>query len=75
MASPYGELLERLRQAAVFSSVSELLSWDQETMMPGKAGRFRAEEHAALSTLAHERATDPRIGDLLDQCEADSNLT
>lgn len=74
MSARYTELSELLRRAAVFGSIAETLAWDQETMMPPKAGPFRAEELSAISALAHERATDPRIGELLAECEADSSL-
>lgn len=74
MADHYTELLKLLREAATLSSMAELLGWDQETMMPEKAGTYRAEELAMISKLAHQRATDPRIGDLLAACEADGAL-
>ena len=59
MTARYTDLLGRLRKVATFSSVAELLAWDQETMMPPRAARFRAEELAAITALAHERAIDP----------------
>ncbi len=75
MPARYADLLSQLREVAVFGSMAELLAWDQETMMPARAGGFRAEELAAISELTHERATDPRIGELLAECEADAALT
>jgi len=74
MSRVYEELLDRMRQVATLNSVANLLSWDQETMMPQKAGDFRAEALATIGRLAHERATDPRIGELLSECEADAAL-
>jgi carboxypeptidase Taq len=44
-------------------------------MMPAAAAPARAEELALLGRLAHERLTDPRIGELLAACEADRKLT
>jgi carboxypeptidase Taq len=72
--SAYDELRRRLREAQTLISINELLAWDQETMMPPKAATFRAEEKALLAKLAHERVTDPRIGDLLAECETDDDL-
>jgi carboxypeptidase Taq len=72
--SAYDELRERLREAQTLVSVVELLGWDQETLMPRKAARFRAQEKALLSTLAHRRATLPRLGELLAECEDDDDL-
>ncbi len=74
MSEVYTELLDRMRQVATLNSVANLLSWDQETMMPPKAGEFRAEALAAIGRLAHQQATDPRVGELLSQCEADATL-
>jgi len=72
---PYRELRTRLREAGVLGSVGSLLSWDQETMMPAGAAEFRAEELAMVARLAHERRIDPRVGELLEACEADPELT
>lgn len=71
----YTELAKALREAATLASVAGTLSWDQETMMPPAAAPFRAEQLAAVSALAHERAAAPRIGELLAVCEADRELT
>ena len=75
MSKAYDELRQRMREAATLYSVASLLGWDQETMMPPKAGGFRAEELALITRLAHERSTDPRIEELLAQCETDDELT
>ena len=72
--SAYDELGKRLREAQTLKTVAELLGWDQETLMPRKAAGFRAEEHALLSRLAHERATHPRLGELLVACASDDDL-
>jgi carboxypeptidase Taq len=72
--STYDELTQRLREAQTLVSIAELLGWDQETMMPRKAASFRAEEQALVSTLVHERATHPVLGDLLAKCETDDDL-
>ena len=74
MSQSYAELLERMRHVATLGSVANLLSWDQETMMPPRAGEFRAEALATVGRLAHERATDPRMGELLQACETDRGL-
>jgi len=70
----YERLKERLYKVQTLISIAELLGWDQETVMPRKAVSFRAEEQALLSTLVHERATAPELGDLLGQCETDDAL-
>lgn len=74
MPAAYDELRGLLKERATLSSVVALLGWDQETMMPRKAAPFRAQEISMLGTLAHRKATDPRVGELLAACEADPQL-
>src|SRR6476469_9561063 len=45
--------------------VSELLEWDQETMMPSKAVPFRAAQLGTLKGVLYERLTSPRVAELL----------
>jgi len=73
-SAAYDELASLLRTAATLTSIRATLSWDQETVMPPRGGSFRAEEIALVSTLEHERLTDPRIGELLAACESDRGL-
>ncbi|MFC3529774.1 carboxypeptidase M32 [Paracoccus mangrovi] len=65
--SAFDELFAFQRQTEALSSVSERLGWDQETVMPRGATEQRAEEMAAMESVLHERRTDPRIGEWLDQ--------
>lgn len=67
----YENLLTRYRDIAVLSSVGATLGWDQETYLPKAGVPFRAEQLASLSSLAHERATSPEIGDALSAADAD----
>ncbi len=70
----YRELMIHLREAATLASVAELLGWDQETTMPAAASGFRAEELALISRLTHQRATSPRLGELLGRCESEPTI-
>ncbi|MCB9838384.1 MAG: carboxypeptidase M32 [Phycisphaeraceae bacterium] len=70
----YDELKSLLRESATLGSVGSLLNWDQETQMPPKGGAFRGEQASLIARLAHERLTDPRVGELLGACEADPEL-
>ncbi|HXV76408.1 MAG TPA: hypothetical protein VD788_08810, partial [Candidatus Polarisedimenticolaceae bacterium] len=74
MSAPYTELIDRLREVAALNSAASLLNWDQETMMPERAGASRAEELALLARLAHERATDDRVGEWIERCREDDVL-
>ena len=72
--SAYVELCRELRRTATLAALVEQLSWDQETMMPPAGASFRAEQTALVARLAHQRFTAPRIGELLDACEADETV-
>ena len=70
----YAELVKLKREQATLGSVSALVGWDQETYMPAGGADFRAEQSAVLAKLVHERATSPRVGELLDACAQDRAL-
>lgn len=70
----YAELRTRLREVANLAASSALLSWDQETYMPPAGAAARAEQLALMASLAHERRTHPRVGELIAACEQDASL-
>ncbi|MEL6503647.1 MAG: carboxypeptidase M32 [Pseudomonadota bacterium] len=65
----YDAFAAHMRQLTALSQAAGVLSWDQEVMMPPKGAAGRAEQMAALSTVMHEKITDPRMGDWLDALE------
>ncbi len=65
----YESLQERSREIAGYNSIASLLSWDQETYMPSKAGAYRAEQLGQLAGLAHRLGTADEIGGWLASCE------
>ena len=69
MESDYDAVMKLVREVHVLGSVEELLAWDQETYMPPKGVHARAEQHAAVATVRHERQTQPRIGELLENLD------
>ena len=72
--SAYDELLERLRDIDLIGQIGGLVSWDQEVLMPPKAAGLRAEQLAWISKTGHQRLTNPRIGELLDELEVTDSL-
>src|SRR5262249_19413292 len=48
---------------------SSLLGWDEQTYMPRGGAEHRGNQMALLAGLHHEKATDPRIGALLEALE------
>lgn len=65
----YDELVTRAREAWLLGTCSALLSWDEHTYMPKGGVEHRGRQLALLAGLAHERATDPRLGELLTRLE------
>ena len=74
MSNAYEELIARVRETATLGSTASLLSWDQETQMPPGGVQHRAKQMAQIASLAHSWATDPKVGDLIGECEADADL-
>lgn len=71
----YTDLIALQREAGVLSSIGALVSWDQETYMPPAGARARAEQTSTLAGIIHQRRTDDQIGELLETCEGDKDLT
>ena len=65
----YDEFLRRAREEALLDSCQALLGWDELTYMPPGGVAARANQLAYLAGLHHEKATDPRIGELLAAVE------
>ena len=63
-----------MRKLADIRAALALMQWDQETYMPVKGADFRARQVATLSELAHEMATDDKLGVLLENLENASGL-
>jgi carboxypeptidase Taq len=61
----YDELIRRVREDALLDSCASLLEWDEETHMPAGGAEHRGQQMALLAGLSHERATQPRISELL----------
>jgi carboxypeptidase Taq len=65
----YAWLVEHSRETSALAGIAELLSWDQQTMLPPRGQAGRADQLAALARLLHQRATDPAFGARLAQAE------
>jgi carboxypeptidase Taq len=68
----YDELIHRSRELATLASCSSVLGWDEQTYMPLGGAGHRGSQMALLAGLHHERATVPRMGDLLATVEESS---
>jgi carboxypeptidase Taq len=56
------------------ASCGTLLEWDEDTYMPPGGVEHRGNQLALLAGLHHQKATDPRLGELLTELEG-SQLT
>ena len=66
-AGRFDELLLRLGTVSDLQRASMLAVWDEETKMPPLGAPARAEQRATLARLAHELATAPELGELLEE--------
>ena len=71
----YAQLIDHTTQASLLGSTGSILGWDQETLMPPKGLAHRTRQLAQLAKLTHQMNVDQRVGDWLDACEADGELT
>ena len=62
-----GELRRRLATVSDLQAALAVLEWDQQTYMPPGAVDRRADQMATLARIAHEHATAPELGDLLER--------
>jgi len=65
----YKELVKRSEEVQLIGSCASVLHWDEQTYMPQAGSEYRAEQSAYLAGLAHKKAVDPKIGELLDILE------
>ena len=65
----FDALRARMHELKDLGGVLGLLSWDQETYLPAKAGAARAAQLATLQGLYHQRLVAPEVGEWLAQAE------
>jgi carboxypeptidase Taq len=70
----YDELITKSREESLLGSCTSLLGWDEQTHMPRGGVEHRGNQMALLAGLHHEKATDPRIGELLETLEVSGEL-
>ncbi len=66
------ELKALLREVSDLNAAAAVLHWDQTTYMPPGGAEARARQLATLAKIAHEKATAPRLGQLLDEVSPDN---
>lgn len=63
----YAKLCGHVREASQLGAIEALLGWDERCMMPAAGAEQRADQITLLSGIIHDRLTDPRIGEWLNQ--------
>ncbi len=61
----YNKLTSLIEETLLIGTIQNILNWDFETYMPPKGVEQRAKQFAYLAKVAHEKTTDPIIGNLL----------
>ncbi len=64
-----GQLRAHLIEIDDLTSAGNVLGWDQATYMPIQGAGARSRQVAVLGRLAHQRATDPALGRMLDSLQ------
>ena len=67
MKDRYEELTKKLAEIHDVHMARSILSWDQHTKMPPKAGAIRAEQLGTLDRVSHELFISDEIGGLLEE--------
>ncbi len=62
----YIELKRRLQEINDIEAASAVLDWDQATYMPSGGSVARGRQIGTLKKIAHEKFTDPAMGQLLE---------
>lgn len=70
--SAYDELESRNREITRLKEIQAIASWDEACMMPSGSGAGRGQALSTLTTLIHERLSDPAIGELLNRVRGES---
>jgi len=67
MQEKFQELETRLREIGDLNAIGSVLGWDQSTQMPPGGAPARARQMSTLRRIAHQKATDPVLGQLLEE--------
>jgi carboxypeptidase Taq len=70
----YTALLDEIKRYNAVESATEMLSWDQQVMMPEGGTPARSTQLSTLSSISHELLVDEDIGRYLEELD-DASLT
>ncbi len=67
MSEKLDQLKEIVGEVADLNAAMSLLGWDQQTYMPERGNDARGQHLATLGKIAHQKATAPKVGELLGE--------
>ncbi len=70
----YDAFLDEVRRIANVEQAGQVLSWDQQVMMPEGGTPARSKQLSTLSTLSHDLLTSDEMGAYLDAFDGDADL-
>lgn len=62
----YGKFTEYLRETKNLESISDLLTWDMEVIMPSGASAARGNQAKAQAGIVHDKLTDLKYGEMIE---------
>lgn len=68
----YKKLYDHMKETSVLGSCAGVLGWDERTYMPRGGSSHRGDQLALLAGIIHSRMTDPDVGRLLEDAEANA---
>ncbi|MBV9716162.1 MAG: carboxypeptidase M32 [Solirubrobacterales bacterium] len=71
MSTAIEQLHERMAELSDLGHASQLLAWDQQTMMPRRGAPSRAESLATLERISHDMFTSAKTGRLIERAAAE----
>src|SRR5437588_9253408 len=69
MAEPFEQLRERMAALSDLRNVSQLLDWDQQTMMPPRGAAAHAETVGTIHRISHDMFVSDHTGRLLEAAD------
>lgn len=68
MEKEYEKLKSLSQKIKILESITHLLDWDQETMMPSKGINIRSKQNAELALIIHQKKTSKSYETALNAC-------
>jgi carboxypeptidase Taq len=73
--SAMSELVTLVKRADTLGTVGDLLGWDEQVNLPPGAAEQRAAQQAAIASVQHAAASEPRIGEMLQRLGSSAALS